>query len=317
LVFGFPAGHIASATAGEPGAGEASLAVASEPSGAIAYVDGEAIGATPVELGSLPAGDHRVRVVKDGYLENSRVVSVAAGQGHNLHVKLTPDAGRRAPINAQVEPGAEEKGGGGSKLPLILLGVAAVGAGVYFATKGGNKAPVAAASVNAGGTALMGATAVSFSGAGSSDEDGDTLTYSWNFGDGATGTGQTTTHVYTSAGSFNVVLTVSDGEKSSTASATVNVRNVTGTWDGLLSVGADSFAFVLTLSQSGDNVSGAITPNPDTLSGSVSAPRDMTLAFNTFCDVFELTANADVTSFEGTTSCTGFPNYGQVRITRQ
>jgi len=39
---------------------------------------------------------------------------------------------------------------------------------------------------------------------------GNSLTYSWDFGDGSTGYGQTTTNYYTQAGSYTVVLTVTD-----------------------------------------------------------------------------------------------------------
>jgi PKD repeat protein len=43
--------------------------------------------------------------------------------------------------------------------------------------------------------------------------------YSWSFGDGTTGAGQTTTHVYSSAGTFSVTLTVVDSLTSATGSA--------------------------------------------------------------------------------------------------
>lgn len=52
---------------------------------------------------------------------------------------------------------------------------------------------------------------VMFAGAGSSDPDGDTLTYDWDFGDGNTASGQMVSHIYTSPGSYDVILTVSDG----------------------------------------------------------------------------------------------------------
>ena len=44
----------------------------------------------------------------------------------------------------------------------------------------------------------------------STDRDGDALTYDWSFGDGGTSTDKDPTHVYTTAGKFDVVLVVRD-----------------------------------------------------------------------------------------------------------
>jgi len=173
----------------------AAISIASEPAGANVYVDGQALGTTPVAVKAAP-GDHRVRVEKDGFLDNSRVVSVAAGASRAVQVKLTPDTGARAmmPVQVETEKPGEKSGGGGSKKALwIALGVVAVGAGAVFALKGGNKAPTVG-SVSASPTTSLAGTSVSFS-AQASDPDGDALSYSWNFGDGATGTGaSTSTH---------------------------------------------------------------------------------------------------------------------------
>ena len=49
------------------------------------------------------------------------------------------------------------------------------------------------------------------------------LTYSWNFGDGASATGSSPTHTYAAAGSYTVVLTVSSGGLSDTATARITV----------------------------------------------------------------------------------------------
>jgi plastocyanin len=70
--------------------------------------------------------------------------------------------------------------------------------------------------------------AATFDGSASSDSDGDTITsYRWDFGDGATQTTSTptTTHAYSSAGSFTAKLTVvdSDGKQSATVTKTVMV----------------------------------------------------------------------------------------------
>ncbi|WP_420120741.1 PKD domain-containing protein [Nakamurella sp.] len=46
----------------------------------------------------------------------------------------------------------------------------------------------------------------------SSDSDGSVVSWTWNFGDGTTGSGQTTQHVYTTAGTKSISLTVKDDD---------------------------------------------------------------------------------------------------------
>ena len=61
-----------------------------------------------------------------------------------------------------------------------------------------------------------------FSGAGSTDPNNDPLTYDWDFGDGtAHSTPPNPAHTYTTAGTYDAVLTVSDG-KGGSATATVH-----------------------------------------------------------------------------------------------
>ncbi len=75
-----------------------------------------------------------------------------------------------------------------------------------------NAAPVAA--FNSAGTAVAG-TAVVFDAGGSRDADGDALTYSWSFGNGVRGGGRNIAHVFDTAGSYTVRLTVDDGRGAS------------------------------------------------------------------------------------------------------
>jgi PKD repeat protein len=51
---------------------------------------------------------------------------------------------------------------------------------------------------------------VAFDASASNDPDGTITSYAWNFGDGTTGSGVTTSHVYATAGSFAITLTVTD-----------------------------------------------------------------------------------------------------------
>jgi PKD repeat protein len=87
-----------------------------------------------------------------------------------------------------------------------------------------NAAPVAAGTASPS-MARVGQL-VSFSSAGSSDADGDTLGYLWEFPDGTSATTATTSHTWSSTGSYPVKLTVTDTYgASATETITVTVSN--------------------------------------------------------------------------------------------
>ncbi|MBB6171784.1 subtilisin family serine protease [Nocardiopsis mwathae] len=88
-------------------------------------------------------------------------------------------------------------------------------------TDPGNEAP----------TAAFDATCYSFWGlcafdaSASSDPDGTIVSYGWDFGDGTTGSGRTTWHFYSTAGTYEVTLTVTDDQGATgTATKSVTVR---------------------------------------------------------------------------------------------
>jgi PKD repeat protein len=68
---------------------------------------------------------------------------------------------------------------------------------------------------------------VAFDASASSDPDGSIASYAWNFGDNTTGTGVSTTHSYTTAGSFTVTLTVTDN-RGARATTTRTVTTTAG-----------------------------------------------------------------------------------------
>jgi hypothetical protein len=83
--------------------GGGSLFIESEPAGASVYVDGRLAGETPLGIETLPAGVHRVRLVRLGYLENSRLVTVKAGNRATLRARLTSPRPQNAPGQAALK----------------------------------------------------------------------------------------------------------------------------------------------------------------------------------------------------------------------
>jgi hypothetical protein len=64
------------------------LAVESRPSGATVYVDGKAAGTTPVSIGDVRAGEHAVRLERDGYRRWTASVRVVAGEQNRVTASL-------------------------------------------------------------------------------------------------------------------------------------------------------------------------------------------------------------------------------------
>lgn len=81
--------------------------------------------------------------------------------------------------------------------------------------------------------------AVAFSGAKSKGPSGQTLKYAWSFGDGGIGTGAVATHIYKTAGTYAVSLTVTDAVGGGNTALTTAViagetaANTGGTYNGL------------------------------------------------------------------------------------
>jgi PKD repeat protein len=308
LVVGFPGPGMAwAASQRVPAPASCALSVTTLPAGAAVYVNGELQGTAPVALEGLSAGDHRVRVVKPGYLENIRVVGLRSGVAENLSVALTPDVSYGTSASIQVEDYEPEEEGGGNKLLYIGLGAVAVGAGAFLLLRNTNEPPTAGSVSASPGVGLASVTSISFNATGASDPDGDSLTYRWDFGDGATGSGQSASHTYDSAGSYSVTVTVSDGEEQATASGSVTIRSLTGTWVGDIRGRTGRF-MTWTLSQNGTSLSGTYSDTVNgsgNVTGTVSAP--LRVSFQHRIPGFIVgnwtgTISDDINTISGTTS---------------
>ena len=74
-----------------------------------------------------------------------------------------------------------------------------------------NQKPIADASAGSPHYGFVGEE-ITFNGSLSYDPDGSIISWRWDFGDGTNGTGETTTHVYSSNGTYEVTLTVTDND---------------------------------------------------------------------------------------------------------
>jgi S1-C subfamily serine protease len=176
----------------------------------------------------------------------------------------------------------------GGNLPNYLLigGFGVIGAGATVKLLGGllsesKTAPATFnASIDSNGShnyPIAGATVVTFRGEAHYAE-GDPLTYGWDFRDGTKATGKTVTHIFTSAGTFMVMLTISDGKATDTVSKEIEVISLTGRWRD---EGTD---LELTLTQQGAALNGVCTysfSGGGVIEGILTDPRDisMTLTF--------------------------------------
>src|SRR5262245_6567203 len=281
---------IAMAPLGVDAAGaQGTIQVVTEPAGAEAFVDGQRKGVTPLAIDDLSVGEHTVRIVKDGFVENSQVVNVMPGVPVTVNVPLTRLAAGTAAPTAATE--GQSEGWSTGKKALVGGGAAAVIVGAVALLGGSssdagaaNSQPVAGSiAVAPAGQALAGVTNFSFTAQGASDPENQPLTYSWNFGDGASGTGSSATHVYATGGTFGVSLTVSDGSQSSNATTTVQVGDLNASWVSRIWEPwfTEGVSRRVRLTQSGTQLTGTYRCNlapasTGTVTGTVSAPNIVT-----------------------------------------
>jgi hypothetical protein len=232
---------------------------------------------------------------------------------------LTPSA-TPSPAAEQVVSGG---GGGGSKKWLWIALAGGGAAAVALVLANSNKAPnPGTVTVSPTGTGIQGVTNFAFTSQGALDPDGDSLRVTWNFGDGATGTGSNVNHVFTTAGTFNVSATVSDGKSDAkTPDVPVIVRNVNGTWVSNL----QGITRTWTFTQVGTAASGSYTRTeagvgtPGTVTATLTSQRSISgsatsTGFTPFS--FEGTFDTEVSTLSVVANGSGFTNQ-TLTFTRQ
>jgi PKD repeat protein len=162
-----------------------------------------------------------------------------------------------------------------------------------------------------------------------SDPDGDALTYAWSSTDNSaiSSTSQAASHVFARSGAFEVRLTVADARGlATTATSTVNVGNLSGTWDVTCDSHPASFPsqFVVSLTQSEALLSGNISgggqsqnfPAPPTAAEAslVSDPKHVIFGVETAFNVwagrdgdfyFHMTADDTLNTMSGSSQYCG------------
>ena len=112
------------------------LVVITAPEGATVYVDGEMTGNAPVDVAMLAPGDYRVTVTRDGYLDDTRTVTVVSGGESTIRVEMAPEEAERA---AAEEAAAGATGGAGQLAapPVAGGGGGGLGTGAMVGILGG------------------------------------------------------------------------------------------------------------------------------------------------------------------------------------
>lgn len=204
---------------------------------------------TPLEPGSYQVD---VQVSHQGRTATATIRQTNYGTRADVqNAGQTPSASSAGAATSGVSAAAA--GGGLSKLAVIGIvagGAAGGGAAAFLARKESEPVGRITSVVPSATFGVQGGTAFVFS-VQVSNFDSGSLSYLWEFGDGAVSSEPTPTHVYQSAGSYPVAVTVSDARQSSRSELSVSVYSIAGTWQHPVAGGT-----VLQLSQSGSVVTG-------------------------------------------------------------
>jgi hypothetical protein len=116
----------------------AHIKVETEPPEARLFLDEELVGVTPIELAEVAAGDHRLRIEKEGYKPQEESIILKQGEEKSLSFKLEKKEEKK-PVVAVMPPEKKPEVKKGKGWLWILLGAAAAAAVAILATRGGKE----------------------------------------------------------------------------------------------------------------------------------------------------------------------------------
>lgn len=238
----------------------------------------------------------------------------AAFQGQTAVATITQtNVLTAAQASAAGSAGAASGGGGGMSGTAVAgvvgaAGAAAAGVAVAAGGKEDAAAPAPSIGVSPGGSGLRDVTEFVFSATGATGE------VTWEFGDGAAATGSSTSHIFRSAGTFQVTMRA--GSSSSTRSVTVGT--LTGRWIQGQSATTSSFEDVV-MTQDGNRlvgqwshtctglppptgVSPCVQTEVSSMDGTITAPRSVSFSHSGLCQFAftNATVSDDLATIDGT-----------------
>jgi hypothetical protein len=115
----------------------AQLEVESDPPVAQVFLDGELVGLTPVDLPELAAGEHKLKIIKQGYKLWEKIILLDVGEKKIVSTQLEKEEGKPTVAVTPAEKKPEVKKGRGWL--WILLGGAAAAIVAILAMRGGKE----------------------------------------------------------------------------------------------------------------------------------------------------------------------------------
>lgn len=118
----------------------AHIKVETAPADAEVYLDGELVGVAPLELTEVAEGEHKLRVVKEGYKAQEQSLVVKEGEEKTVSFELEKKEEKK-PTVAVTPPEKKPEVKKGKGWLWILLGGAAAAVVAILATRGGKETP--------------------------------------------------------------------------------------------------------------------------------------------------------------------------------